>query len=127
MERPSASGEKLSGSRPGSPPSGGFLIRAGHVAHFHLADLERVDPADLQSAETDVAYAGALRVCDRRDAAPPRELARDDRLLGAGVEDELLVRAVHFGAHEHLVAKQADRHRPDRSSAPPQNREARDC
>ena len=37
----------------------------------------------------DVADARALHVGDRRDAAPPRELARDDRLLGAGVEHEL--------------------------------------
>ena len=44
------------------------LDQARNVAQLQRAELERVDPRELQAAQADVADAGAERVGDRRDA-----------------------------------------------------------
>ena len=65
--------------------------------------------AELQPAQADVADAGAERVGDRRDAEPLRGRPRDDRALGAGVDDEVLRRrVVDLGAHDDLFVHQPE-------------------
>ena len=89
------------------------LDQARDVLDLEIPDLEQVDASDLQTAESDVADARAWHVGDRKNPPPARQIARDDRLLGAGVENELEWRAaVDLQADEHLVFLDANRHRP---------------
>ena len=62
------------------------------IPHLQIADVEPIDPRELQAAQADFADARAQRVGDRADVGALRRLARDDRFLGAGVEDEVLRR-----------------------------------
>ena len=89
-----------------------ILDEARNVAHLELADLERVDPRELQAAKPDVADAGAERLRDRQHAEALRGRPRDDRVLRSGVDDEILFAgAVHPRAHDHLVVHQLERDR----------------
>ena len=111
-DMPSASGEKLSISRVGRPASGGFLMIEGTFCTFSDADLELVEPRQLELAHAEIADAGAQDVDDRTDAHPRRGLARDDRLLRSGVEDEVHLRAaVDARLDDDLFVEHAERHR----------------
>ena len=89
---PSDSGEKLSPSRFGMPRSAGFLISTGRLRTCSVPNSSDFDARQLQAAQAHFADAGAERVGDRPDALALRRLARDHRLLGAGVEHEVLQR-----------------------------------
>ena len=84
------------------------------MADLEVADLEAVEPPDLQAAQPDVADAGALNVGDRHDAASARDVARDHGLLRAGIEDEVLLgAAVDTASHHDLVPLDPNRYAPD--------------
>ena len=87
---PSDSGEKLSPSRFGNAAQRRVLDQHRQVAHLQRAELERFELRQLQAAQPHFADARAQRVGDRPDALALRGLARDDRLLRAGVEHEVL-------------------------------------
>ena len=109
IEKPSASGDRLSVSRLGMSRSGGFFMRHGNVAHLHRAQLERVDPRELQAAQAHIADARAERVGDRRDAEPLRGRPREHGVLRAGVDDEVLRRrSVDLGADDDLFVFQPE-------------------
>jgi hypothetical protein len=56
-----------------------------HVAQLQRADLEGIDPRQLQPAQPDVADAGAERVGDRHDARGAGPVGRVSTVLSAPV------------------------------------------
>ena len=89
IDSPSASGEKLSGSRVGQLAQRRILDQAGDVLDLQTGNLDRIDAADLQAAESDFADSRARHVRDGQNAATTCQIARDDRLLRSRVEHEL--------------------------------------
>ena len=119
IEKPSASGDRLSASSHRQVAQRRILDQARDVAQLERAELERVDPRQLQAAQADVADAGAERVGDRRDAEALRGRPRDHGVLGAGVDDEILERAVvHLGPDHDLVVHQPEVDGVELSSVP---------
>ena len=109
---PSDSGEKLSPSRFGMPRSAGFLISTGRLRTCSVPNSSDFSCASCRPAQADFADAGAERVGDRPDALALRGLAREHRLLRAGVEDEVLEpAAVDARLHDDLVLHQPERQR----------------
>jgi len=68
------------------------LDQARHVAHLERAELEGVDPGELQAAQPDPADARAERVGDRRDAEALGGAPRDHRVFRSGVDHEVRAR-----------------------------------
>src|SRR4029079_1896000 len=66
-----------------------ILDQARDVVELQLANFERVDPTELETAQPDVSDAGAERLRNREDADAGRGRTRDDGVLGAGVEHEI--------------------------------------
>ena len=66
------------------------LDQRRHVADLERADLERVEPPQLQAAQAHLADAGAQRVGNRTHHRARRGLPGDGGELGAGVEHEVL-------------------------------------
>ena len=91
---------------------GRILDQHWEIPDLQIAQVETIDPRELQAAQPHFADARAQRVGDRADAGALRGVARDHRLLGAGVQDEILIAsAVDLRLHDDLVVDEAERHR----------------
>ena len=96
------------------PAEGRILDQAGNVAHAQAADFKRLDPSDLESAQSNFSDTGGLHGRDRLHAAAPRHIERNHGPFGAGIEEKLLPAAVDLARHHDFVATNPDRNGPRR-------------